>query len=262
MRRIVTCGLVIAVRCRSRRQAARALGPRFRDGDGDGDAARASTWEPESRASRRRSQASPRTTLRCARATPPTTARTSSRSKSPTSTPRTPARTSPATRTSTATATAGGTASSSVAAPTRRGSLRWWPTRSPRAAIAVSNGKRTIVVEVLDNEGVFDVYQARIRAKVAADGYRTDGIFISATHDESAPGRDRHLRRQPTDVGRRRVLHRLHGGRPPRGRSKEHCGTAAHIRFAEALEPANLRQCGRRIRSSTTSSCRPCRPLA
>ena len=34
---------------------------------------------------------------------------------------------------------------------------------------------------------LFNVYQQQIRAKVAADGVRTDGIFISATHDESAP---------------------------------------------------------------------------
>jgi hypothetical protein len=54
-------------------------------------------------------------------------------------------------------------------------------------ALVVSNGGRTLAVEVLDQEGVFDVYQQRIRQKVAADGFRTDGIFISATHDESAP---------------------------------------------------------------------------
>src|SRR5690242_1313829 len=54
-------------------------------------------------------------------------------------------------------------------------------------ALVVSNHRRTIAVEVLDQEGVFNVYQARIRARVAADGYHLDGIFISATHDESAP---------------------------------------------------------------------------
>ena len=54
-------------------------------------------------------------------------------------------------------------------------------------ALVVSNHRQTIAVEVLDQEGLFNVYQERIRAKVAADGYHLDDIFISATHDESAP---------------------------------------------------------------------------
>ena len=43
-------------------------------------------------------------------------------------------------------------------------------------ALVVSNGRRTLAVEVLDQEGLFNVYQARIRAKVAADGYHLAGI--------------------------------------------------------------------------------------
>ena len=54
-------------------------------------------------------------------------------------------------------------------------------------ATVVSNGHRTIAVEVVDQEGLFNIYQQRIRAKVRADGYRLSNIFISATHDESAP---------------------------------------------------------------------------
>ena len=54
-------------------------------------------------------------------------------------------------------------------------------------AMVVSNGKQKIAVEVLDQEGLFNVYQAQIRAKVRAAGIRLNGIFISATHDESAP---------------------------------------------------------------------------
>lgn len=54
-------------------------------------------------------------------------------------------------------------------------------------AFVVSNGDQKIAVEVLDHEGLFNVYMDRIRAKVAADGYALDGIFISSTHDESAP---------------------------------------------------------------------------
>jgi hypothetical protein len=111
-------------------------------------------------------------------------------------------------------------------------------------AIAVSNGPRTIVVEVLDNEGVFNVYQARIRAKVAADGYRTDGVFISATHDESAPdtigisgvdqvtsGVDAYY--ADFMVSRAAIaIERALQRRAP-----------ARIRYAEAIEPENLRQC-------------------
>src|SRR5579884_3218184 len=54
-------------------------------------------------------------------------------------------------------------------------------------AMVVAAGGRRIAVEVVDQEGLFNIYQQRIRAKVAADGYRLSGIFISATHDESAP---------------------------------------------------------------------------
>ncbi|HEU4979376.1 MAG TPA: hypothetical protein VFT42_10805, partial [Solirubrobacteraceae bacterium] len=54
-------------------------------------------------------------------------------------------------------------------------------------ALVVSNGHSTIAVEVVDQEGLFNVYADRIRAQVAADGYKLNGIYISATHDESAP---------------------------------------------------------------------------
>ena len=53
--------------------------------------------------------------------------------------------------------------------------------------MVVSNGQRRIAVEVLDNEGAFNVYLERIRQQVAADGVHLDGIFISSNHDESAP---------------------------------------------------------------------------
>ncbi|MGZ6622449.1 MAG: hypothetical protein ACXVHD_22750, partial [Solirubrobacteraceae bacterium] len=54
-------------------------------------------------------------------------------------------------------------------------------------AMVVSNGHQAVAVEVVDQEGLFNVYQERIRTKVRADGYRLSNIFISATHDESAP---------------------------------------------------------------------------
>jgi hypothetical protein len=54
-------------------------------------------------------------------------------------------------------------------------------------AFVVSNGSSTIAVEVLDHEGLFNTYMDRIRQKIAADGYNLDEVFISSTHDESAP---------------------------------------------------------------------------
>jgi hypothetical protein len=111
-------------------------------------------------------------------------------------------------------------------------------------ALVVANGKQTIAVEVLDQEGVFNGYQARIRALVRADGYRLDNIFISATHDESAPdtlgisgveqttsGVDAYyvdfLVRQSA-----RAIERAFDRLRP-----------AQIKYAEAIEPANLQQC-------------------
>jgi hypothetical protein len=111
-------------------------------------------------------------------------------------------------------------------------------------AIAISNGHRTIVVEVLDNEGVFNVYQRKIRGRVAQDGYRTDGIFISATHDESAPdalgisGVDQ----LTSGVDAYYVDYMItHAARAIEAALRRR--VPAHIQFAEATEPANLRQC-------------------
>ena len=55
-------------------------------------------------------------------------------------------------------------------------------------AMVVSNGRRTIAVEVLDQEGLFNVYQQRIRARVA--------------RRRLSPRRDLHLR-HPRRVGAR-----------------------------------------------------------
>src|SRR5205807_4813396 len=59
-------------------------------------------------------------------------------------------------------------------------------------AMVVSNGHRTIAVEVLDHEGAFNVYIEAIRRLVgqmlpAGSQLRPDDIYISSTHDESAP---------------------------------------------------------------------------
>jgi hypothetical protein len=111
-------------------------------------------------------------------------------------------------------------------------------------AMAVSNGKRTIAVEVLDNEGAFNVYLQRIRRRVAADGVHLDGIYISSNHDESAPDTigisgvnqltssvnayfaDYMVRKSAKAIERAVARQR-----------------PARIRYAEAIEPPNLRQC-------------------
>jgi hypothetical protein len=111
-------------------------------------------------------------------------------------------------------------------------------------AMAVSNGKRTIAVEVLDNEGAFNVYLQRIRRRVAADGVHLDGIYISSNHDESAPDTigisgvnqltssvnayfaDYMVRKSAKAIERAVARER-----------------PARVRYAEAIEPPNLRQC-------------------
>ncbi len=111
-------------------------------------------------------------------------------------------------------------------------------------ALVVSNHHQTIAVEVLDQEGLFNIYQERIRARVLADGYHLDGIFISATHDESAPdtlgisgpsettsGVDAYYVDFLVAQSAKAIEHAYDARRP------------ARIKYAEAIEPANLRQC-------------------
>jgi hypothetical protein len=111
-------------------------------------------------------------------------------------------------------------------------------------ALVVSNRRQVIATEVIDNEGLFNVYQARIRAKVAADGYHLDNIFISATHDESAPdtlgisgvsqttsGVDAYYVDFLVARSARAIEDAYDRARP------------ARLKYAEAIEPANLRQC-------------------
>ncbi len=111
-------------------------------------------------------------------------------------------------------------------------------------AMVVANHHQVMAVEVLDQEGVFNVYQARIRAKVAADGYHLDNIFISATHDESAPdtlgisgidqltsGVDSYYVDFLVERSARAIEDAYNRLRP------------ARLKYAEATEPANLRQC-------------------
>ena len=111
-------------------------------------------------------------------------------------------------------------------------------------AMVVSNGRRTVAVEVVDQEGLFNVYQQRIRAQVRADGYRLSNIFISATHDESAPD----------SLGLGGVSQTASGVNnyfvdylvKQSARAIEHADRAlrpATVRYTEVLEPSNVRQC-------------------
>jgi hypothetical protein len=111
-------------------------------------------------------------------------------------------------------------------------------------AMVVSNGAQTIAVEVVDQEGLFNVYQQQIRDRVAQDGVHLDGIFISATHDESAPdslglGGVTSLTSGVNDywvsyfVARSaEAIEQAYAAMRP-----------ATITYTETLEPGNLRQC-------------------
>jgi hypothetical protein len=117
-------------------------------------------------------------------------------------------------------------------------------------AVVVGNGSKRIAVEVTDQEGLFNVYQQAIRDKVNADLAAKhlaplNGIFISATHDESAPD----------SLGLGGVTQTTSGTNdywlydwfiPKSAQAIEDAYAAqrpAHIHYAEAIEPANMRQC-------------------
>jgi len=116
-------------------------------------------------------------------------------------------------------------------------------------AIVVANGTRTIALEVLDHEGAFNVYLQAIRGLVAqrlpsGATLNANNIFISSTHDESAPD----------SIG-------LYGVNPATSSVNPYwvaymeqqaalAITRAYaamqpvtISYGEAIEPANLRQC-------------------
>ena len=111
-------------------------------------------------------------------------------------------------------------------------------------ALVVSNGPRTIAVEVVDQEGLFNIYQDRIRAAAQRAGVHLDGVFISATHDESAPdtlglggvdvftsGVNSYFADYLVKRSAEAIVNAYRAMRP------------ASIHYAEALEPANFRQC-------------------
>jgi hypothetical protein len=111
-------------------------------------------------------------------------------------------------------------------------------------AMVVSNGARTIAVEVTDQEGLFNVYQQRIRQRVADDGFHLDGIFISATHDESAPDTLGLGGVNPVTSGVNDYFVDYLVARSAKAIEDAYKRMQpATIRYAEAIEPANLRQC-------------------
>jgi hypothetical protein len=111
-------------------------------------------------------------------------------------------------------------------------------------AMVVSNRRRTIAVEVLDNEGLFNTYIERIRARVAADGYPLDGIFISSTHDESAPDTIGLYGVTPVTSSANPYFADYLVKRSAKAIERAYDAMRpARIRYAQAIEPANLRQC-------------------
>jgi hypothetical protein len=116
-------------------------------------------------------------------------------------------------------------------------------------AMVVSNGHRSIAVEVLDHEGAFDIYLSAIRQQAVAllgphAGLRAQDIFISSTHDESAPdsiglyGVDAVTSSVNPYWAAYMVRHAAQAIAEAWASQRP-----ATIRYAEALEPATFRQC-------------------
>jgi hypothetical protein len=111
-------------------------------------------------------------------------------------------------------------------------------------AMVVSNGRQSTAVEVVDQEGLFNVYQQRIRAKVRADGYRLSNIFISATHDESAPDSMGLGGVSQTTSGVNNYWVTYLVNQSARAIEQAYrARRAATVRYTEVLEPSNVRQC-------------------
>jgi len=116
-------------------------------------------------------------------------------------------------------------------------------------AVVVSNGTRSVAVEVLDHEGAFNIYLAAIRAQAIAmlhsrPGLHDGDIFISSTHDESAPDSIGlyGINAVTSSVNPYWVAYMEHQA----ARAIADAAAAqqpATIRYGEALEPATFRQC-------------------
>jgi hypothetical protein len=111
-------------------------------------------------------------------------------------------------------------------------------------AVVISNGHRRIAIEVVDNEGLFNVFANRIRAKVRADGVHLNSIQISSNHDESAPDTIGLGGVEPVISGTNEYfVNYLVQKSALAIEQADKKMVPAHIRYAEAREPANLRQC-------------------
>jgi hypothetical protein len=116
-------------------------------------------------------------------------------------------------------------------------------------AMVVQDPDRTIAVEVIDHEGLFNVHLERIRQLVAeglpaGSPLNANDVFISSTHDESAPDSLGLYGVQPvvssvnsfwTEYMAQKAAQAVLDALASRQR--------AYIRFSEPIEPANLRQC-------------------
>jgi hypothetical protein len=122
---------------------------------------------------------------------------------------------------------------------------------SPAAqAVAIGNGRATIAIEVLDHEGLFNIYQAEIRSRVVSDLttagiHPPDSIFISSTHDESAP--DSIGLYGPNAVSSSVNQYWTEDWLVPNAalaiENAVRAMRPANVRFAEPIQPDNLRQC-------------------
>ena len=107
-------------------------------------------------------------------------------------------------------------------------------------ALVVGNGSKTIAVEVVDQEGLFDTYQQRIRALVAAAGIHLRRDLHLRDPRRVGARQPWARRRRPDDVGHQQLLGQLHG--PPEragdraGVSRDAPGSDPLHRGARALE--------------------------
>jgi hypothetical protein len=111
-------------------------------------------------------------------------------------------------------------------------------------AMVISNGSKTVGIEVVDQEGFFNTYADRIRAQVLRDGYHLDSIQISATHDESAPDTLGLGGVSPATSGTNQYFVDFLVRRSALAIENAYNSMRpATISYAQASEPANLRQC-------------------
>ncbi len=116
-------------------------------------------------------------------------------------------------------------------------------------AMVVGNGTRTIAVEVLDNEGAFNVYLQAIRNLVgqllpAGASLQASDIFISSTHDESAPDTiGLYGVSNATSSANNYFISFMEARAAAAIVSAYNAMQPATISYGEAIEPATFRQC-------------------